>query len=42
MDSLKVFVFILQEKKFALDLVNVCLRLELKLGELRLEEGPFF
>ena len=42
MDSLKIFVFILKEKKFTLCLVNLSLRLELKLGELRLEEGPFF
>ena len=42
MDSLKIFVFILKEQKFTLCLVNLSLRLELKLGELRLEEGPFF
>ena len=42
MNSLKIFVFILKEQKFTLCLVNLSLRLELKLGELRLEEGPFF
>ena len=42
MDNLEVFVLALEEHKFTLRLVDLSLRLELKLGELRLEERPFF
>ena len=35
-------MLILEEKKFTLCFINLSLRLELKLGELRLEERPLF